>query len=240
MQPTGKLHIGNYLGCIKKGLRLQDEGHNVIFLLANYHSLTTDNYSDVTEIELRRLGCVNVKRQNPEYLELFFKLCCKLNLGTLLNMPQYRDKKDNVQFDLGLLLYPALMTADIVYNNPDCVIVGKDQVPHLELCNEIAHRVGGKRKYEYDFGDVDKIMSLMDPTVKMSKSLGENHVLYLFDEDYSKKLRRATASPEGISNLKNIAANIGVESEFDLNSDLKSSIANGMSKIFQNFYEPQL
>jgi tryptophanyl-tRNA synthetase len=66
IQPTGKLTIGNYLGCLKKGLSLQEQGHEVIFLIANYHSLTTDNYSDETEKELIRLGCKNIKRQTPE------------------------------------------------------------------------------------------------------------------------------------------------------------------------------
>lgn len=240
IQPTGKIHIGNYLGCLKKGLDLQNEGHNVIFLIANYHSLTTASYTDETEKELRRLGCLNIKRQTPEYTEKFFELCCKMNLGTLLNMPQYKEKKENYQFDLGLLLYPALMTADIVMNDPDpisqpdySVIVGKDQVPHLELCNEIAHRIGGRRKYEYEFGNVDKIMSLADPLQKMSKSLGEHHVLYLFDEDYMEKLKRATTTEEGVKNLKMIAKELGIKHEFHYNLALKNAIADRMYDIFK-------
>lgn len=155
IQPTGKIHIGNYLGCLKKGLEYQNQGHDVTFLIANYHSLTTDNYSDETEKELIRLGCKNIKRQTPNYTELFFQLCCKLNLGTLLKMPQYKDKKSEVEFDLGLLLYPVLMAADIMMNEPDVVIVGRDQVAHLELCNDISKRFNGK-EYKYEFGDVDK------------------------------------------------------------------------------------
>lgn len=239
IQPTGKIHIGNYLGCLKKGLALQSEGHNVIFLIANYHSLTTASYTDETEKELRRLGCLNIKRQTPEYTEKFFQLCCKMNLGTLLNMPQYRDKKENYEYDLGLLLYPALMTADIVINDPDpkseppyIVIVGKDQVPHLELCNEIARRIGGRRRYQYEFGDVDKIMSLVDPSQKMSKSLGESHVLYLFDEDYEKKLKKATSTDEGIANLKKIAQALGLSQDYHFNIALKNDIANRMKELF--------
>lgn len=141
IQPTGRIHIGNYLGCIAKGLRLQDEGHDVTFLIANYHSLTTDSYTDSTESELKRLGCRKIVRQTPEYTELFFKLCCKLNLATLLKMPQYKDKSESSKFDLGLLLYPVLMAADIMINNPDIVIVGKDQVPHLDLTNEFVTNI---------------------------------------------------------------------------------------------------
>jgi len=232
IQPTGKIHIGNYLGCLKKGLELQEQGHDVIFLIANYHSMTTDNFSNETERELIRLGCKNIKKQTPEYTELFFKLCCKMNLGTLLNMPQYKDKKDNVEYDLGLMLYPVLMAADIIINDPDVVIVGKDQVAHLELCNDIAKRVGG-REYGYEFGHVDKIMSLTDPTKKMSKSLGEKHVLYLFDEDYLAKLKKANTNEEGIKNIKLIADNLGLNSsEFPLNLQLKEAISIKMKELF--------
>ena len=92
-------------------------------------------------------------------------------------MPQYKDKKDDVEFDLGLLLYPVLMAADIIINYPDVVIVGKDQVAHLDLCNDISKRFNGKY-YKYELGDVDKIMSLIDPTKKMSKS-DENEKNYI-------------------------------------------------------------
>ena len=232
IQPTGKIHIGNYLGCLKKGLELQAQGHDVTFLIANYHSMTTDNFSDETEKELIRLGCKNIKRQTPEYTELFFKLCCKMNLGTLLKMPQYKEKKENVQFDLGLMLYPVLMAADIIMNDPDVVIVGRDQVAHLELCNDIAKRIGG-REYGYEFGHVEKIMSLMDPTKKMSKSLGEKHVLYLFDEDYFGKLKKANMNEEGLKNIQLIATNLGLDYEkFSLNLQLKEAIAVQMEELF--------
>ena len=234
IQPTGKLHIGNYLGCLKKGIEYQNQGHDVTFLIANYHSLTTDNYTDETEKELIRLGCKNIKRQTPEYTELFFKLCCKMNLGTLQKMPQYKDKKESLDFDMGVLLYPVLMTADIIINNPD-VIIGRDQVPHLDLCNDIAKRVGVEKYFNYEFGDVDKIMSLSDPSKKMSKSSGEKGVLYLFDEDYISKLKPANSNKEGIENLKKIANNIGIDiSKITMNLELKIAIAEKMNKIFAN------
>lgn len=233
IQPTGKLHIGNYLGCLKKGLEYQEQGHDVTFLIANYHSLTTDNYTDDTEKELIRLGCKNIKRQTPEYTELFFKLCCKMNLGTLQKMPQYKDKKELVEFDMGVLLYPVLMTADIIINDPDVVIIGKDQVPHLDLCNDIAKRVGVDKYFNYEFGDVDKIMSLVDPSKKMSKSSGEKGVLYLFEEDYLSKIKRANSNEEGLLNLKKIADNIGVDtSKFTMNLDLKMAIVEKMENLF--------
>lgn len=232
VQPTGKLTIGNYLGCLKKGLELQEQGHDVTFLIANYHALTTDNYSDETEKELIRLGCKKIVRQTPDYTELFFKMCCKVSLPTLLKMPQYKDKKENVKFDMGLLLYPVLMAADIMMNNPDVVIVGRDQVAHIDLCNDIAKRVGG-REYAYEFGDVDKVMSLQDPTKKMSKSLGEKHVLYLFDEDYEKKVRKANMNEDGVKNIHLIAKHLGVNVEkCETNLQLKEEISRKMVEKF--------
>lgn len=231
IQPTGKIHIGNYLGCLKKGLELQEQGHEVTFLIANYHSMTTDNFSDETEKELRMLGCKNIVYQTPVYAELFFKLCCKVNLPTLLKMPQYKDKKDDVQYDLGLLLYPVLMAADIMMNDPDIVVIGKDQVAHMDLTNDIAKRVGGKY-YKYEFGHVDKVMSLIDPTKKMSKSAGEKHVLYLF-EDHMAKLKKANMNEEGLKNIQMIARELGLDiQEFSLNLQLKEAIARRMGELF--------
>ena len=231
IQPTGRLTLGNYLGCLKRGLKLQEEGHDVVFMIANYHALTTDSYTDITEVELKRLGCKNIIRQTPLYTELFFKLCCKMNLGTLLKMPQYKDKKENVEYDLGLLLYPVLMTADIIINDPDVIIIGKDQKPHLDLCNDISKKYNGKY-YNYEFGDVDKVMSLIDPTKKVPKSLGEKHVLYLSDEDYYQKLKKATANEDGLNNLYIIAKALGIDNKFEMNSELKNAIADRMKEIF--------
>ena len=231
-QPSGHLHIGNYLGCLKKGLKYQEEGHDVTMLLANYHSLTTDSYTDITEKELIRLGFKKILKQDSKYTELFFKLCCLMNLGSLLKMPQYKDKKDSVKYDLGLLLYPVLMAADIIINDPDIVIIGRDQLAHLELCNDIAKRYNGKY-YDYEFGDFDKIMSLKDPTKKMSKSLGEKHVLYLFDEDYRAKMRSANMDEVAIQNVFNIATGLGLDpSIYGTNLELKMAIAERMENIF--------
>lgn len=231
IQPTGKLHIGNYLGCLAKGLRLQNQGHDVTFLIANYHSMTTDSFTEETEKELKRLGCHKIVRQTPEYTEKFFQLCCKMNIGQLLKMPQYKDKKDKYQFDLGLLLYPVLMAADIIINDPDVIIVGADQVAHIELTNDIAKRLGITKHFEYEFGDVDKIMSLITPSIKMSKSSGEKHVLYLFDEDYVNKIKKANADAEGLNNLRKIGDYFGIE-RCDSNLEYKMRIAEKMEKEF--------
>ena len=229
IQPTGRLHIGNYLGCISKGLRLQEQGHDVTFLIANYHSLTTNSFSPVTEQELIRLGCKKIIHQTPEYTELFFKLCCKTNLGLLQKMPQYKTKKG--EYDLGILLYPVLMTADIIINDPDIIVVGRDQVPHIELANDISKRVGVKKHFNYEFGDVDKIMSLIDPTIKMSKSLDDKHVLYLFDEDFESKLKKANGTQDGLENLFKIGDSFQVEHSTS-NLEYKMNLAKTLKLFF--------
>lgn len=147
-------------------------------------------------------------------------------------MPQYKDKKENVDFDLGILLYPALMAADIMINDPDVIIIGRDQVPHIELCNDISKRFSGKN-YKYEFGDLDKVMSLINPDKKMSKSLGEAHVLHLFEEDYHKKLIKANSNEVGLINLKNIAIKLNVNpDDFVGNYDLKIAMIDRMKQLF--------
>lgn len=237
IQPTGKLHIGNYLGCLKKGLELQENPNNeVIFLIANYHSLTTDNYSDITENELKKLGCKNIVHQTPEYTELFFKLCCKLNLGILQKMPQFKDKKEKVSNDLGILLYPVLMAADIIINNPDFIVVGKDQIPHIELTNDIACKVGCDKHFEYIFGDLEKVYSLKNSSKKMSKSDPDNTILYLFDEDYTSKIKGAVTDEQGVKNLAEIGTYFGVNYS-DFNEDrlaFKLALAEAITNKFKN------
>lgn len=146
-------------------------------------------------------------------------------------MPQYKDKKDKVDFDLGLLLYPVLMAADIIINDPDIIIIGKDQIAHVELTNDIAKRVGVTKHFEYEMGDIDKVMSLIDPTIKMSKSSGESHVLYLFDEDYNKKLKKANMNEAGFNNIKAIADFFNVSFN-GMNSDYKKDIAIALQNKF--------
>lgn len=235
IQPTGRLHIGNYLGCIKRGLQLQNDGHEVIWMVAQYHAWTTGQYNPYyeTQMELKRLGCKDIVIQTPAHIMKFWELCCKLNLGTLLKMPQYKDKKDEFEFDLGLLLYPVLMAADIIVHSPDIVLIGEDQIPHIELTNDIAKRIGESKEYKYGFGDISKVMSLQDPTKKMSKSLGDKHVLYLHDEDYSAKLRKAVTDENGLNNLRAIAKGLDIELDpLSSNLELKELIADRMKDLF--------
>lgn len=124
------------------------------------------------------------------------------------------------------------MAADILTFNPDVVLVGPDQIPHLEFLNDVAPRIAIKREFKYELSSDVVVKSLIDPTKKMSKSLGDKHVLYLND-DYVTKLRKAHGGPEGRANLELIAEGIEVDhTKFPMNSDLKDAIASRMNQLF--------
>lgn len=231
IQPTGKLHIGNYLGCIKKALELQAEGNEVIFLIANYHAETNGLILPTQlKIELKKLGAKNIVEQHKEHLKLFWTLLCKTKMSDLERMTQYKDKKEKLP-NVGLFTYPVLMAADIILLNSDYVIVGEDQLQHLELTNTLAKRMGIQKEYKYVLSETPRIMSLVDPTKKMSKSLGDKHVLYLFDENYEEKLKKAVTTPEGIKNLQKIGDALKTKKS-DMYSAYKHNIAQRMFELF--------
>ncbi len=238
IQPTGRLHIGNYLGCIKKGLELQKEGHEVIWLVADLHAMTKIDNSEILELvdnilqDLEKICVKYIWQQgliHRPILELYWELTCITPLAELQRMTQYKDKKDQIT-NAGLLMYPVLMAADILYFEPDYVIVGEDQLQHIELTRLLARKTGRKEP-EALLTSTPRIMSLVEPSKKMSKSLGDKHVLYLFEEDYEAKLKKAITTEEGIKNLQVIGDALGVE-RMDKFSAYKHNIAERMKELF--------
>ncbi len=213
IQPTGKLHIGNYLGMLKQSVELQDQDYDCFYFVADMHSLM-ENYDpkekpqqirDVV-IDLLALGInpnkstIFIQSQLPEHAELAWYFNTLTPVASLERMTQYKDKaarqKNNI--NAGLLDYPVLQAADILLYKPFGVPVGEDQVQHLELTNDIV------KKFNSRFGQTfqvvktlltktARVMSLLAPGKKMSKSLGDNHVINLQDEPavIEKKLSRA-------------------------------------------------
>jgi len=201
IQPTGKLHIGNYIGAIKQWLELEKE-NECIFFIADLHSLTVP-YETFTlqkrikEVLADYLACGLNNKKNiffvqshvKEHTELSWLLNCITPIGELKRMTQFKEKSEKLKENVnaGLLSYPVLMAADILLYQTDLVPVGKDQIQHLELCRTIA------RKFNSRFGETfkepqplvlktgQKIMSLNDPLKKMSKSSPEG-CLFLGDE----------------------------------------------------------
>ena len=254
MQATGTLTLGNYLGALKNWLTLSDE-YECFYCVVDLHSITVRQ--DPAELRKRARNlltlyiaagldpvknCIYYQSHVPAHAELGWILNCFTYVGELNRMTQFKDKAakhaDNI--NAGLYTYPVLMAADILLFQSDVVPVGIDQMQHLELTRDVAERFNGI------YGDVftipeaylgktgAKIMSLQDPTKKMSKS-DENpnaSILLMDDTDtIIRKFKRAVTDSEaqilyrdeqpGIKNLINVYSCVTgktpaeVEREFD-------------------------
>lgn len=211
VRPSGEMHLGHYASVIKPAL---DTGAEV--LIAKYHAYSDDVDEQVRHtIEmLRNFGVKNYHVQEID-IELYFKLLSVSPAHLLNAMPQYKAKEKTAH----MFLYPVLMAHDIAGH--DEVFVGEDQRPHIEFANDILPRVGkAKIKGIFDSG---KIMSLKDPTKKMSSSEPDS-CLYLYDFNAEKKIRKAVTTPEGRANLETIAQLLGCKTIPESNAELKAVI----------------
>jgi tryptophanyl-tRNA synthetase len=236
IQPTGDMHIGNYLGALRNWVALQDS-YDTIYCVVDMHATTVpydpQELHDSRTVTAKLLMAVGVdpsrsllyfQSQVPQHAELSWILGCMTPLGALNRMTQYKEKAEKVGQMLGLYSYPVLMAADIMVHKAHAVPVGDDQTQHLELTRDLAERFNNR------FGDTfpipeqitpergARIMSLQDPTAKMSKSDGDprGSVLLLDSADtIVKKFKSAVTDSErevrydrekkaGISNLLDI------------------------------------
>jgi tryptophanyl-tRNA synthetase len=213
-QPTGKLHIGNYLGALKNWVALQDE-YEAFYCIVNLHAITLPQDPATLRkatLDLARIylaagvdpnkSTIFIQSDVPEHAELTWILSCISRMGELERMTQFKDKgKGNAErAGVGLFTYPVLMAADILLYQTDLVPVGQDQKQHLELARDLAER------FNRDFGETFKvpepyipkagasIKSLQDPEKKMSKSdENPNGSIFLLDDadTIAKKIKRA-------------------------------------------------
>jgi tryptophanyl-tRNA synthetase len=208
-RPTGKLHLGNYFGAIKRYIELQESGADCFFCIVDWHTLTTD-YADpsqlqnnVREVLLDWLACgidpkkstIFLQSQVKEHAELFLLLSMITPLGWLTRVPTYKEQQQELkEKDLntfGFLGYPVLQAADILLYKATGVPVGEDQLPHLEMTRELIRRMNFLYKTK-----LPEPASLLTPTPriagtdgrKMSKSYG--NAIYLSDspEQISKQV----------------------------------------------------
>jgi len=218
MQPSGNLHIGNYLGALKNWVRVQAD-YECIFCIVDLHAITV--YQDPAELRAKilevaglylaagidpRQSSIMVQSAVPAHAELAWMLTCVTPVGWLERMTQYKAKaaKQESVGD-GLLQYPCLMAADILLYQAAAVPVGEDQAQHMELTRDIAQRFNSL------YGDTfvlpatslpgvgARIMGLDDPTAKMSKSAaGANHAVALLDppDRIRKTIMRATTDSQ--------------------------------------------
>lgn len=238
IQPTGDLHLGNYFGAIKNWVDLQDKYH-CTYGVVDYHSMTMPYKADALrentwKMVFYLLAC-GVKAENlfiqsliPEHAELAWLLGCVTSYGQLTRMTQFKDKSDQIGekdsegfISGGLFFYPVLQAADILIYKADYVPIGKDQEQHLELSRNIAARFNhqfGKEYFQHPealYTEVPKLLSLADPTKKMSKSLGEKHYVNLFgDEAVIRKQVKSAVTDAGNTAADTMSA--GVNNLFEL------------------------
>ncbi|MDR2609914.1 MAG: tryptophan--tRNA ligase [Clostridiales Family XIII bacterium] len=220
VQPTGNIHIGNYLGALRQFVQLQDE-NDCIYCIVDLHAITTPK--DPRELREHILNVaalymavgidpakstVFVQSDVPGHAELSWILMCNSYTGELSRMTQFKDKsRASESAGTGLFAYPVLMAADILLYDSDIVPVGNDQKQHIELTRDIAIRVNNK--YGEDTFVVPegrflkegaRIMALDDPSAKMSKS-AENELsrISLLDDEakIKKAIMRATTDSDG-------------------------------------------
>ncbi len=219
MRPTGKLHLGHYVGALQNWVRLQDT-HDCFFFVADWHALTTD-YADTSRVKQNCIEMVLdwlaagldpdkatmfIQSHVPEHAELNLLLSLITPLGWLERVPTYKEQRDNIKDkDLGtygFLGYPVLMSSDILLYKANSVPVGEDQVPHLEFTREIARRFNafysGTREYVFP-----EPQPLLTPAAKlpgtdgrkMSKSYG-NALLMTDPEPFIRqKLKTMVTDP---------------------------------------------
>lgn len=227
IQPTGRIHIGNYLGGLK--LAIYNEA---TILVAQYHAKTTKVADEKTMQEiffrLHILGA-NYKLQDYRALDLAWEVQCVTPMSDLKRMTQFKDKGEG---NVGLFTYPCLMAADIILSDADEVIVGEDQLQHMEFYRRTCKRLGVKKIAKTLLTKTPRIMSIKDPTKKMSKSLGDEHCLYLGDHEANrKKIMKAPTTPKGIENLKIIAKGLGLKYDEKNNHLSKVRLAEAMKII---------
>ncbi len=218
IQPTGSLHLGNYLGALKKFVDLQAEGHDCVFCVVDLHAITMPVERGVLADQTRQIAAafmacgidpaksvVYAQSAVPAHVELAWIFNCVARMGWVERMTQFKDKagKDAERASVGLFTYPVLQAADILAYKATHVPVGEDQKQHLELSRDIADRFNREYGVPGFFplpepmikGPGARIMSLKDGTKKMSKSDPSDlsRINLVDDSDtISKKIKKAT------------------------------------------------
>ena len=217
IQPSGELHLGNYLGAIKNWAELSEQ-FDCYWFMADLHTITVrQNPADLRRRTLTQIATyiacgldpekntIFVQSHVPAHAELGWVLDCYTMFGELSRMTQFKDKsaKNADNINAGLFTYPCLMAADILLYQPDFVPVGEDQKQHVEICRDVANR------FNHLYGDVFKmpepyipktgarVMSLNAPESKMSKS-GPEGCVFLMEkpEDIMRKFKRAVTDSD--------------------------------------------
>lgn len=223
IQPSGNLTLGNYLGALKNWVKLQNE-YDCFFCVVDLHAITVKQIpADLRKITLEVLAIyiacgidpdkntLFIQSHVPAHSEASWLLTCNTYMGELSRMTQFKDKakKHGDSIPAGLFAYPVLMAADILLYNTDLVPVGIDQKQHLELARDLGARFNNAYSPTFKIPEPyippvgAKVMSLQDPTKKMSKSDDNpNSYILIMDppEVIRKKISRAVTDSIGVVN----------------------------------------
>jgi len=264
IQPTGELHIGNYLGSLKNFVELQDK-FECYFFIADLHSLTEEfqpgeaKRNQILDIAVTFLAAgldpakctIFIQSQVPAHTELTWIFNTLLSKADLERMTQYKDKSAKAtNINVGLFDYPVLMAADILLYKPTHIPVGHDQLQHLELTNTIVRKFN--RKFGETFNEIKiyaqkplRVMSLTDPTRKMSKSEPGSFINIADEpEEIRRKLSKAVTATDpqaggpGVDNLKFLLEQFGGADsvkDFTKYSELKETLATVIAEYFADF-----
>ncbi|MCL6099755.1 MAG: tryptophan--tRNA ligase [Bacteroidetes bacterium] len=217
MRPTGKLHIGHYVGALENWIKLQNE-YESYHLIADYHVLTTDLatdniYINTIEMLIDWLACGLEPEKSPmfrqskikEHAELFLIFSMLITKARLERNPTLKEQVRDLNIEnviYGHLGYPVLQAADILLYKGEAVPVGEDQVPHVEITREIARKFNNQ--YGKVFSEPEPLLTKfarlpgLDGDAKMSKSLGNTILLSDDAETVKQKLRKAVTDPQKI------------------------------------------
>ncbi|MBT6691574.1 tryptophan--tRNA ligase [Candidatus Parcubacteria bacterium] len=267
IQPTGNIHIGNYLGAVKNWVDLQDK-YACIFSVVDYHALSGNmkpeelhqNIFDAT-VDLLAVGIDPKKSiifQQSKVIghtELAWIFNCITPIGELGRMTQFKEKSDQANHqgtNTGLLMYPVLQAADILLYLAEAVPVGEDQLQHLELTRIIARKFNNKYGQFFPetkpvLSPTPRVMSLHDPSKKMSKSLGDRSYIAIRDdaETIKKKIKKAVADDKGIKNLLELYSYFGTTkkhqqmvNDYKAGKLMNSELKEELSRVVIKFLEP--
>lgn len=224
IKPTGQLTLGNYIGALRNFVKYQDDYEMIVFI-ANLHCITEyqepeqlkKNLTDAVALYLAcgldpEKATIFLQTDVHEHAELGYIMACNTYLGELNRMTQFKDKtaKGEKNLTAGLYTYPCLMAADILLYNADYVPVGEDQKQHVELTRDLAIRFNNKYSKTFTVPEPlvakvgARIMSLQDPSKKMSKSDETNKgCIYLLDDlkVARKKIMSAVTDSVGVIQL---------------------------------------
>jgi len=240
IQPTAEMHIGNYFGAVANWVERQHE-YESIHGIVDLHAMTMpydpEQLRENTQrLAMELLACgldpaktlVFVQSLIPEHTDLCWILSCFCSYGMLTRMAQFKEKSQQLKekakdhfFSAGLFTYPVLQAADILIYKAEAVPVGQDQKQHIELTADIA------RRFNNEFGEVfvepkpmftetPKIMSLADPSKKMSKSLGDKHYIGLFEGEESIRAKVKTAVTDSGVLPDGVEMSPGVQNLFEI------------------------